>query len=274
MCFRRRRTFALGAVRDSLAPTSVPPRARRVGNSALYPQPTARRTETRACPERRRDRVPQTKHRSAPPDRRGRRPTFARSARSLDPLGRVLPAHVRRRSWSGDDRRRTPAAERGGRHRASLAASGDGPARDPRRDPLRLRARARPGPGTQVAQAIASRRISCSLPAWPGRWRSRAWNGSCYPGLRRLLVHFDGYPLSAQRALVDIAYTVGLEDLARFRNLIGACERGDFATAAEHCHRRAARQIRNAATQALFLEAAHASSSGAFVGKNARLDGG
>jgi GH24 family phage-related lysozyme (muramidase) len=98
--------------------------------------------------------------------------------------------------------------------------------------------------------------------------------GELLPGLRRLFVHFDRYPLSAQRALVDIAYTVGLADLARFRNLLAACERGDFATAAEHCHRRAARQIRNAATRALFLEAAHASSAGAFVGKNARLDGG
>ena len=94
------------------------------------------------------------------------------------------------------------------------------------------------------------------------------------PGLRRLFVQFDGYPLSAQRALVDMAYTVGLADLAKFRNLVAACERGDFATAAQHCHRRAARQIRNAATRVLFLEAARASSARPFVGKNARLDGG
>ena len=94
------------------------------------------------------------------------------------------------------------------------------------------------------------------------------------PGLRRLLVHFDGYPLSAQRALVDIAYTVGLEDLARFRNLIARLR------ARRLRHRRRtlppARRAPNPQRRhpALFLEAAHASSSGAFVGKNARLDGG
>jgi len=94
------------------------------------------------------------------------------------------------------------------------------------------------------------------------------------PGLRRLLLNFDGYPLSAQRALVDIAYTVGLEELTSFRNLLAACERRDFATAAEHCHRRATREIRNAATRDLFRQAAEASSKAAFAGKNARLDGG
>jgi GH24 family phage-related lysozyme (muramidase) len=81
------------------------------------------------------------------------------------------------------------------------------------------------------------------------------------PGLRRLVLQFDDFPLPAQRALVDIAYTVGLEELARFRNLLAACERRDFATAAEHCRRRGTREIRNAATRELFLQAAAASSA-------------
>ena len=76
------------------------------------------------------------------------------------------------------------------------------------------------------------------------------------PGLRRLCANFDRCPLPARRALVDMAYDLGLGGLAKFRTLIAACRRGDFATAAEHCHRRMTRGIRNVATRSLFLEAA------------------
>ena len=76
------------------------------------------------------------------------------------------------------------------------------------------------------------------------------------PGLRRLCPNFDRYPLPARRALVDMAHDLGLRGLATFRNLIAACKRGDFATAAERCHRRTTRGIRNVATRNLFLEAA------------------
>jgi type VI secretion system secreted protein VgrG len=81
------------------------------------------------------------------------------------------------------------------------------------------------------------------------------------PGLRRLCPTFDRYPLPAQRALVDMAYDLGTRGLAKFRNLIAACKRGDFATAAEHCHRRTTRGIRNAATRNLFREAADLTAS-------------
>ncbi len=76
------------------------------------------------------------------------------------------------------------------------------------------------------------------------------------PGLRRLFPEFDRYPLLAQRALVDMGYDLGLAVLGKFRNLIAACGRRDFATAAEHCHRRTTRQIRNVATKILFQQAA------------------
>jgi hypothetical protein len=49
---------------------------------------------------------------------------------------------------------------------------------------------------------------------------------------------------------------LGLRGLSKFRNLIAACKRGDFATAAGRCHRRTTRGIRNVATRNLFLEAA------------------
>ena len=43
------------------------------------------------------------------------------------------------------------------------------------------------------------------------------------PGLHRLCPNFDRYPLPARRALVDMAYDLGLRELAKFRNLVTAC---------------------------------------------------
>lgn len=77
------------------------------------------------------------------------------------------------------------------------------------------------------------------------------------PALRRLCPRFDRYPLPARRALVDLACDLGLAAVARFRNLLAACAHGDFARAANHCQRRGGRDARNAATRALFLEAAN-----------------
>jgi GH24 family phage-related lysozyme (muramidase) len=76
------------------------------------------------------------------------------------------------------------------------------------------------------------------------------------PGLRRLCPSFDNYPMPAQRALVDMAYNLGVGGLGKFHNLLAACERGDFSAAAENCHRRTSREIRNASTRNLFLDAA------------------
>jgi hypothetical protein len=77
------------------------------------------------------------------------------------------------------------------------------------------------------------------------------------PGLRHLFRDFDRYPLPARRALVDMGYDLGLAGLARFRNLIASCAQRDFASAANGCHRRGGREMRNAATRFLFLEAAN-----------------
>ena len=56
----------------------------------------------------------------------------------------------------------------------------------------------------------------------------------------------------------DMAYDVGLTELARFRNLIAACGARDFATAANHCHRQRSREPRNTATRLLLFAAANA----------------
>jgi GH24 family phage-related lysozyme (muramidase) len=75
------------------------------------------------------------------------------------------------------------------------------------------------------------------------------------PGLRRELPHFDSYPPSAQRALIDMAYNLGVGGVGRFQSLRAACEAGDWAQAAAECHRRTCRAERNDWTRDLFLQA-------------------
>ncbi len=77
------------------------------------------------------------------------------------------------------------------------------------------------------------------------------------PGLRRLCPGFDAYPLPAQRALVDMAYNLGVARLSKFSNLIAACVQRDFRKAARYCHRWTSRAGRNEATRNLFLDAAN-----------------
>jgi GH24 family phage-related lysozyme (muramidase) len=97
--------------------------------------------------------------------------------------------------------------------------------------------------------------------------------GPVLPGLRRLCPGFDRCPAPAQRALADMAFDLGVGTLAGFHNLIAACRRGDFAAAADHCHRQHSISARNVSTRSLFREAA-ALVIGSFVVENARLDGG
>jgi len=90
------------------------------------------------------------------------------------------------------------------------------------------------------------------------------------PQLRGLCPGFDGFPLTARRALVDMIYnlgrghaplTVGPTDkgagLAMFSRMLAACNcvPPDWATAAEQCHRATCRSARNDWTRAMFLEA-------------------
>ena len=84
------------------------------------------------------------------------------------------------------------------------------------------------------------------------------------PGLRQLFPGFDGYPQPAQRALVDMVYTLGKEGLEhKFPTVVEACRTGRFADAASHCHRKAhanehrKSDERNDATKRQFLEAAN-----------------
>ena len=87
-------------------------------------------------------------------------------------------------------------------------------------------------------------------------------------GLRRLFPGFDGYPQPAQRALVDMAYTLGVSGLeTKFPRFVTACQEGKFANAAEHSDRKLKAiggrkgDERNVATRNLLLEAARLTSS-------------
>jgi GH24 family phage-related lysozyme (muramidase) len=76
------------------------------------------------------------------------------------------------------------------------------------------------------------------------------------PGLRRLYPEYDSFPRPAQRALLDMAYNLGVGGLRKFTNLKAAVERQDWGAAAEECQRRTCRDERNDWTRDMFLHAA------------------
>jgi GH24 family phage-related lysozyme (muramidase) len=76
------------------------------------------------------------------------------------------------------------------------------------------------------------------------------------PGLVRQFQTFEDFPAPAQRALVDMAYGLGLAGLAKFVHLMAAVRSRDWLQAAQECNRRTARDERNAWTKARFKEAA------------------
>ena len=87
-------------------------------------------------------------------------------------------------------------------------------------------------------------------------------------GLRTLFPGFDDYPQPAQRALVDMAYTLGVNGLeTKFPRLVTACRERKFADAAGHSERKVKANRgrtgdeRNVATRNLLLEAARLTSS-------------
>jgi GH24 family phage-related lysozyme (muramidase) len=76
-------------------------------------------------------------------------------------------------------------------------------------------------------------------------------------GLEQSFAGYDGYPLAAKRALLDMAYNLGIDGLLKFRKLKAAVEAGDWPTAAAQCHRNGPSDQRNDWTRARFLEAAN-----------------
>jgi GH24 family phage-related lysozyme (muramidase) len=81
--------------------------------------------------------------------------------------------------------------------------------------------------------------------------------GEFLPKLKDLFPSFDRYPIPAQRALVDMAYNLGVDGLRKkFPTFVAACRDGNFALAAKDSERSSSRKERNDATRSLLLEAA------------------
>ena len=87
----------------------------------------------------------------------------------------------------------------------------------------------------------------------PRKLATERLNAEFLTHLRGLFPGFDGYPMPAQHALVDMAYSLGVGKLRdKFPTLLKACRDGDFEMAAKECKRSSSRRERNEATQALF----------------------
>ena len=80
--------------------------------------------------------------------------------------------------------------------------------------------------------------------------------GEFLPGIVKLCRAFETFPLPSRRALVDMAYNLGVAGLARFPHMLAACNAGDWAEAAHECHRSTCRDMRNAWTMQMFVDAA------------------
>jgi GH24 family phage-related lysozyme (muramidase) len=75
------------------------------------------------------------------------------------------------------------------------------------------------------------------------------------PGLRKIFSGWDGFPAPAKRALLDMAYNLGLKGLKKFISLISHVEKADWEKAAETCTRKGIPEDRNEWTKARFREA-------------------
>jgi len=69
------------------------------------------------------------------------------------------------------------------------------------------------------------------------------------------LPNWNRYPEPVQAALFDMAFNLGVAGLLKFKNLIAACDKAQWETAANECHRKGIGESRNLETAALFREA-------------------
>lgn len=76
------------------------------------------------------------------------------------------------------------------------------------------------------------------------------------PKLRSVFPGFDSYPMPAQKAIVDMAYNLGIGKLRDgFPKFVALCRDGEFGLAAPQSHRSSSRADRNAATAQLLVDA-------------------
>ena len=108
----------------------------------------------------------------------------------------------------------------------------------------------------------------CRLPmGWPEQDAAQRLETEFLPPLRALFPGaFDGFKMSAQVALLDMIYNLGLgrartathpaTGLCEYVTMLGACSHGDWMTAAAQCGRRGISAQRNSWTVAQFQAAA------------------
>jgi len=93
-------------------------------------------------------------------------------------------------------------------------------------------------------------------PTFPRRDAIDRLQNDFLPKLRGVFPGFDRYPMPAQRAIVDMAYNLGIGKLERgFPRFVALCRAGEFAKAAGESHRSSSREDRNVATRQLLEEA-------------------
>ncbi len=80
--------------------------------------------------------------------------------------------------------------------------------------------------------------------------------GEFLPGLRALSLDVDAFPLPAVRALVAMAYCLGIGGLAKFNIMLSRVRRQEFRGAALACDMKGARAITNAKHEMWFSQAA------------------
>lgn len=74
-------------------------------------------------------------------------------------------------------------------------------------------------------------------------------------GVAAALPNWNAYPACVQAALFDMAFNLGIGGLLKFHNLLNACDRAQWETAAAQCHRQGIGESRNLETAALFRQA-------------------
>ncbi len=75
------------------------------------------------------------------------------------------------------------------------------------------------------------------------------------PGLKGLYDDWDKFPLAAKRALLDMAYNLGMAGFKKFKTLNGHVKKADWEKAAGSCSRQGIPADRNEWTRARFNEA-------------------
>jgi GH24 family phage-related lysozyme (muramidase) len=78
------------------------------------------------------------------------------------------------------------------------------------------------------------------------------------PGIVALLPEFGRYPDGPQRALVDLAWNLGVAGIGKFGNLLSCCKEWDWRGAALESHVHSSRPERNKWREEMFLSAIQA----------------